>query len=179
MLGTVDPTFKVSVNLSVRNLYEPDFLSWLLEQLEANAVAPERLRVEITETTIMDDQSAAIELVRALGEHGIRTWIDDFGTGHSSLARLRSLPVHGVKIDRSFVANAEKSAADRMILRGLVQLVRSMELDVVAEGVETAGGLEFLRDEGCPLAQGFLLGMPMPCDELQQIVHASQQRGAA
>lgn len=103
-LNAIDPQLKVSVNLSVRNLYEPDFLEWISAQIARAGIRPGQLTVEITETTIMDDQSAAIDLIRGLDALGVKTWIDDFGTGHSSLARLRSLPVHGIKIDRSFLA---------------------------------------------------------------------------
>ena len=116
----------------------------------------------------MDDQSAAIEMLRGLGELGVRTWIDDFGTGHSSFARLRSLPVQGIKIDRSFVSAAATSETDRVILRGMLELVRSLNLKSVAEGVETEACLELLGQLGCDIAQGYHIGRPMPLDVLQE-----------
>ena len=167
-LGQAGQHLEVSVNLSVRNLYEPDFLGWIATQLAAAGIEPSRLVVEITETTIMDDQSAAIEMLRGLGELGVRTWIDDFGTGHSSFARLRSLPVQGIKIDRSFVSAAATSETDRVILRGMLELVRSLNLKSVAEGVETEACLELLGQLGCDIAQGYHIGRPMPLDVLQE-----------
>ncbi len=163
-LGPAALDIEVSVNLSVRNLYEPDLLDWITAELTLAGVAPSRLVVEITESTIMDDQAAAIELIRGLRDLGVRTWIDDFGTGHSSFARLRSLPVHGVKIDRSFVAAAGTSMTDRIILQSLINLVHSLGLQVVAEGVETAESLALLRELDCETAQGFHLGRPAPID---------------
>lgn len=160
-LGEAGRHLEVSVNLSVRNLYEPDFLDWVSAQLAVTGIRPSRLVVEITETTIMDDQSAAIEMIRGLGKLGVRTWIDDFGTGHSSFARLRSLPVQGIKIDRSFVSSAATSETDRIILRSLLELVRSLGLKSVAEGVETNECLELLGRLGCDVAQGYLIGRPM------------------
>lgn len=167
-LNAIDPQLKVSVNLSVRNLYEPDFLEWISAQIAMADIRPGQLTVEITETTIMDDQSAAIDLIRGLDALGVKTWIDDFGTGHSSLARLRSLPVHGIKIDRSFLANSAHSATDRMILRGLINLVRSMGLVAVAEGVESQACLDLLVAEECTLAQGFYVGRPTSLEALMQ-----------
>ena len=167
-LNAIDPTLKVSVNLSVRNLYEPDFLEWISAQIAKAGIRPGQLTVEITETTIMDDQSAAIDLIRGLDALGVKTWIDDFGTGHSSLARLRSLPVHGIKIDRSFLTNSAHSATDRMILRGLINLVRSMGLVAVAEGVESQACLDLLVAEECTLAQGFYVGRPTSLEALMQ-----------
>jgi len=152
----------VSVNLSVRNLYEQDLLGWLAAAVADSGVAPHRLVLEITESTVMDDQTAAMDVLEGIRRLGVRTWIDDFGTGHSSFSRLRSLPVDGVKIDRSFLYGARDSDTDRILLHRMIDLVLGIGLQVIVEGVETAECLDLLTDTGCHLAQGYHLGRPMP-----------------
>lgn len=159
---------EVSVNLSVRNLYEPDLIDWLKAEIATVGVSPKALIVEITEYTIMDDQGAAIEMIQAMRDLGIRTWIDDFGTGHSSFARLRSLPVHGIKIDRSFLCEMEGSDADRLILKNIIDLAHSLGLSSIGEGVESAGCLRLLEELGCDYAQGFYMGHPAPLSDVLQ-----------
>lgn len=169
---------EVSVNLSVRNLYEPDLLSWLEGTLHEAGVDGSRLVVELTESTVMGDQAAAVEVMHGLRDLGVRTWIDDFGTGHSSLARLRSLPVHGVKIDRSFVTAAARSANDRSVLRSLIELVRTLGLTTIAEGVEDPECVGLLRDLGCDLAQGFYFGGPIPASAWPGYLRGHSEVGA-
>ena len=166
-LGDEGARLELSINLSVRNLYEADLLPWILSALATRGIAPGRLVLEITESVVMDNEAAAVEAIRAFREHGIRVWIDDFGTGHSSLARLRDLPVDGVKIDRSFVRDAATSPGDRTLLESLVALIGSLGLQAVAEGVEDEAVLRLLTDTGCPIAQGFHLGRPMPLADLR------------
>jgi diguanylate cyclase (GGDEF)-like protein/PAS domain S-box-containing protein len=165
-LGVPWADVEMSVNLSARNVYEPDFVPWLRNALAELDMPGERLVLEITEGAIMADYPAAVEFLEHLGELGVRTWIDDFGTGHSSLARLRHLPVHGVKIDRSFVSCASSSPTDRNLLAGMVAMIHSLGLATVAEGVEQQDCLDFLADLGCDLAQGYHLGRPAPLDRL-------------
>jgi diguanylate cyclase (GGDEF)-like protein/PAS domain S-box-containing protein len=165
-LGADGDGLDVSVNLSVRNLYEADLVDWLTATFTELDISPTRLVVEITETTMMDDQSAAIEVIESLRRLGVRTWIDDFGTGHSSFARLRNLPVDGVKIDRTFVSGSAISGNDQILLRSLVELLHSLGLQTIAEGVEEIESMDLLRRMGCDMAQGFALARPMPFDEL-------------
>jgi diguanylate cyclase (GGDEF)-like protein/PAS domain S-box-containing protein len=152
----------MSVNLSARTVYEPDFVDWLAAALDDAGVPGERLVLEITEGAVMVDYPAAVAFLEGLRALGVRTWIDDFGTGHSSFARLRHLPVDGVKIDRSFVTGACRSEPDRKLLAGMLSMVRSLGLTTIAEGVEDADSLDLLRDLGCDVAQGYLLGRPAP-----------------
>ena len=166
-LGEEGGRLELSVNLSVRNLYEADLLPWILSALATRGIAPGRLVLEITESVVMDNELAAVEAIRAFRDHGIRVWIDDFGTGHSSLARLRDLPVDGVKIDRSFVREAATSPGDRTLLESLVTLIGSLGLQAVAEGVEDEAVLRLLTAAGCPVAQGFHIGRPMPLADLR------------
>lgn len=162
-----DDPFKVSVNLSVHNLYEHDLLDWIRASLDEFGLPAHRLVAEITESTIMDEQAVAVGVLEGLRALGIRTWIDDFGTGHSSFARLRALPVDGVKIDRTFVSG--DSPGDRIVLRSIVDLVRSLGLTSVAEGIEDADTLDVLRSLGCDLAQGYHIARPMPFEDLCEL----------
>jgi EAL domain-containing protein (putative c-di-GMP-specific phosphodiesterase class I) len=163
---------KVSVNLSVRNLYEHDLLDWFRATLAEFAVEPGRLVVEITESMIMDDQDTAIEVLAGLRALGVRIWIDDFGTGHSSFSRLRELPVDGVKIDRSFVVGAGLVESDRIVLRSIIELVGSLGLTSIAEGVEDAASYALLRALGCDRAQGFHFARPVPFADLVDLIGA-------
>jgi diguanylate cyclase (GGDEF)-like protein/PAS domain S-box-containing protein len=165
-LGPDRDQIDVSVNLSVRNLYEADLVPWVTETLDELGIGGERLIAEITESMIMVDCPAAADTIEQLREIGVRTWIDDFGTGHSSLARLRQLPVDGVKIDRSFVVGVPESPRDRQILRSLIELAGSLGLHSLAEGVERVECLSVLRELGCSAAQGHLLAPPMPIRDL-------------
>ncbi len=165
-LGPAGRALEASVNLSVRNLHESDLVDWLESTLAETGIDGSRLVVEITESTIMEDHESAVTMIGRLRDLGVRTWIDDFGTGHSSLARLRHLPVDAVKIDRAFVGEADRSGVDRDVLRGMIDLVHSLGLQTVAEGVERDAGLTVLRDLGCDLAQGFHIARPMPIGEL-------------
>lgn len=150
----------MAVNLSARNLYEPDFVEWLTASLAEVGVAGHRLVLEITEGAVMVDYSAAVEFLERVHALGVRTWIDDFGTGHSSFARLRHLPVDGVKIDRSFVTGACTSEADRQLLAGMISMIHSLGLATVAEGVEDDRCLSLLAELGCDIAQGFHIARP-------------------
>jgi diguanylate cyclase (GGDEF)-like protein len=169
-LGDAAADLEVSVNLSVRNLYEVDLVDWVAMTLRNLGIDPRRLVVEITESTVMDDQISAIEVIQGLRDLGVRTWIDDFGTGHSSFSRLRTLPVDGVKIDRSFVSGSLTSASDRIVLRSMVELVSSLGLHTVAEGVEDSSTMDLLATFGCATAQGFALGRPMTFTDLRCLV---------
>ncbi len=166
-IGRIDPQFTMSVNLSVRNLYEADLVPTISAMLEEADVAPQRLILEITEGSFMDDQATAVEILEALRDLGVSTWIDDFGTGHSSFARLRSLPLDGVKIDRSFVSGP---AADRdgVVLESMIELVHALGLRVVAEGVERQEELDAIARFGADSAQGYYLGRPEPFADLQE-----------
>jgi diguanylate cyclase (GGDEF)-like protein/PAS domain S-box-containing protein len=176
-LGDAGADLDVSVNLSVRNLYEVDLVEWIAETLGELGVEPHRLVIEVTESTVMDDQPAAVKVLGDLRAMGVRTWIDDFGTGHSSFARLRSLPVDGVKIDRSFVADACVSADGRTVLRSMVELLTSLGLQTIAEGVEQEPTMQLLERIGCTTAQGFALGRPMPVEQLRAVLDARYHAG--
>ena len=127
-------------------------------------VPPHLLDLEITETIIMTDPKRARRVLTELADMGVTLSIDDFGTGYSSLAYLRDLPVHQLKIDRSFVQDMENDSDDAVIVRSVVDLARNLGLQTVAEGVEDASTWEQLTDLGCTSAQGYYLARPMPAD---------------
>ncbi|MGH2843088.1 MAG: putative bifunctional diguanylate cyclase/phosphodiesterase [Solirubrobacteraceae bacterium] len=150
----------VSVNLSVRNLHDPMLPSLVAQMLGRYGLPAAYLTLEITESMIMSDPERALATVRDLGELGVQLAVDDFGTGHSSLANLRMLPVHELKIDRSFVTPMLSEASDLVIVRSTVELGHALGLAVVAEGVENLETLKRLAEIGCDRAQGHYLSKP-------------------
>jgi len=160
----------VAVNLTIPDLLDlelPDLIETLLHE---TGVRPDQLELEITETTILADPFRVAQVLARLNEMGLRLAIDDFGTGYSSLAYLRRLPVHTIKIDRSFVMDMCENASDATIVRSTIDLGRNLGLEVVAEGVETQEAFDALRGLGCTLAQGYLISRPVPAAELAQLL---------
>jgi diguanylate cyclase (GGDEF)-like protein len=155
----------VSVNLSVRNLHDPLLPSQVDQLLALHGLPSRFLKLEITESMILSDPERALATVRELGELGVRLAVDDFGTGHSSLANLRMLPVHELKIDRSFVTPMLSDQSDMVIVRSTVDLGHALGLRVIAEGVEDRETLERLASLGCDRAQGHYFSMPVPAEE--------------
>jgi EAL domain-containing protein (putative c-di-GMP-specific phosphodiesterase class I) len=161
---------KVSVNCSVRQL-DPDRLPAQVAAVLASAgLASSRLELEITESMLMRDPERAIAVLHALKAQGVRLAIDDFGTGHSSLAYVKQLPVTRLKIDRSFVSGIGRHANDEQICRTVIALAHNLQLETLAEGVEHAHEADFLRAEGCDLAQGYLYAPPLTPDALRDWV---------
>ncbi|HMV01036.1 MAG TPA: EAL domain-containing protein, partial [Rhodocyclaceae bacterium] len=157
---------QVSVNLSVKQLERPEFIAMLTAILEETGLEPHRLKLEITESVVMQVDNAIVLLDR-LRSLGICLAIDDFGTGYSSLSYLKLMPIQQLKIDRSFVAGIGKSRGDEAIITTVMALARSLSLEVVAEGVETSEQAAFLRNLGCRQLQGFLHGQPVDAREFE------------
>jgi EAL domain-containing protein (putative c-di-GMP-specific phosphodiesterase class I) len=156
----------VSVNISARDLMDLQLPDRFAGLLKAHGCAAQWITFEITESAILDDPGNAIENLTRLHALGCRLAIDDYGTGYSSLAYLRRLPVDELKIDKSFVMNLARDASDTMIVRSTIELAHNMGLTVVAEGVDDEGALERLRTLGCDMVQGFLLSRPLTADEV-------------
>jgi diguanylate cyclase (GGDEF)-like protein len=167
----------VAVNLSARSLHDPDLVEEVGRLLRRHGVPASRLTLEVTESAVMADPARAVALLHRLRDLGVRLSVDDFGTGYSSLSYLKRLPVHEVKIDRSFVTSLGDDAEDLPIVRAIVDLGRHMGLEVVAEGVEDAATMELLGSIGCDLAQGWHLGRPMPLDKLVPWLSGRAQPG--
>ncbi len=155
----------VSVNLSARQLTDPELVATVEAALDVAGLDPSALWLELTESALAEDADAAGEVLHRLRSIGVRVAIDDFGTGYSSLARLANFDVSALKIDRSFVASMTSSGTDGAIVKAVVALAHELGLRVVAEGVERCEQLDVLRSLGCDLAQGFLLGRPTSADD--------------
>jgi diguanylate cyclase (GGDEF)-like protein len=152
----------MSVNLSVRNLHDPMLSSQVAQMLDRHCLPPQALKLEITESMILSDPQRALATVESLSDIGVRFAVDDFGTGHSSLANLRRLPVHEIKIDRSFVTPMLNEESDGVIVRSTIELGHALGLKVVAEGVEDEVTLARLEEIGCDRAQGHFFSKPIP-----------------
>jgi EAL domain-containing protein (putative c-di-GMP-specific phosphodiesterase class I) len=155
----------VAVNLSARQFQDRHLPHQVWHVLARSGLPPSRLQIEITETSAMQNASAAAETLRELKDLGVKVAIDDFGTGYSSLAYLKRFPIDILKIDQSFVRGLPGDAEDAAIASSVIGLARTLKLDVVAEGVETAEQRAFLAGLGCRRAQGALFGMPCPAPE--------------
>jgi len=163
---------QVAVNVPVTVILEPRFVDHLRSVL-ARHPAQNGLMFEITESLFLSDYDRLSGLLKQIRNLGISFSIDDFGTGHSSLSRLRRLPVSELKIDRSFVMDMEKCRDDLTIVESTIQLAHNLGLLVVAEGVESEAVLQHLTRLGCDLVQGFHLGRPMPPEEVASFVRQS------
>jgi len=150
------------VNLSARQVAQPDLVPRVVEVIEQSGIDPARLCLEITETTLMADPEVSLEVLRALRALGVELAVDDFGTGYSSLAYLKRFPVNVLKIDRSFIDGLGEDPDDTAIVSAIISLAEALKLQVTAEGVETERQLEELRRLGCRRVQGYLLAMPEP-----------------
>jgi EAL domain-containing protein (putative c-di-GMP-specific phosphodiesterase class I) len=162
------PHLPVAVNLSAVQLREEGLTATVQSILTETGLDPAALELEITESAIMQESEKAIAMLQAMREMGIRITMDDFGTGYSSLSYLKRFPISSLKIDRSFIAEVLSDADDAEISRAIIAMAHGMKLKVVAEGVETAEQLEFLRREGCDEAQGYYFARPMPAEEFSR-----------
>ncbi|MGM0415541.1 MAG: EAL domain-containing protein [Thermodesulfobacteriota bacterium] len=158
--------FTVAVNVSPRQFRHSDMLVQVQEILARTGMDPRLLELEITEGTIMDDVSSAIDTMHALRSMGIKLAVDDFGTGYSSLSYLRNFNITKLKIDRCFVETIEQEDGSAQIAHSIVDLAKNLKLGVIAEGVETHAQLDFLRRVGCEEAQGYLLSRPVYAHEI-------------
>ncbi len=165
-----DTSLVLSINLSVLQLTQDDFpstLAKLLQQLQFN---PSQLTLEVTETSIMSNLEASIQTLKEIHQLGIGIAIDDFGTGYSSLSYLKKLPFTALKIDQSFVQDVIESSSVSSIVTTIIQLGFGLDLNIIAEGVETEQQLDFLKKAGCHYGQGYFLSYPLPPDELLKFV---------
>lgn len=152
---------KVAVNLSGRQLRQPDIVEMVARVLDKTGLAPELLELELTESMLMETVEETITLLHKLKDLGISLAIDDFGTGYSSLSYLKRFPIDTLKIDRSFICELESEGEDAAIVRAIISMARSLNLEVVAEGVETNHQRDFLKTNGCHQYQGYLFSQPV------------------
>jgi EAL domain-containing protein (putative c-di-GMP-specific phosphodiesterase class I) len=161
-LQSVHPGVGMAVNVSARNLLDDHFPRQVQEALGRHRLAPGLLELEVTESAIMVDPTRALDTLHTLHALGVQLSIDDFGTGYSSFAYLNRLPVDALKIDRSFVAGMATDPDMRAIVRSIIEMSHTLGLKVIAEGIETPETLSLLRDLGCDVGQGYLIGRPEP-----------------
>ncbi|AOK54760.1 diguanylate cyclase [Burkholderia stagnalis] len=161
-----EPPYIVAVNVSAVQFMHTDLTKLVADVLAETRLPPARLQLELTESTIFAGRERALRTLREIKALGVTIALDDFGTGYSSLDTLRSFPFDRIKLDRSFVTDAETNPPDRAIVRAVLALGKSLGIPILAEGIETPDQLSLLTEEGCDEAQGFLLGRPVPLDEI-------------
>ena len=172
------PPARVSVNLSARQFQQRDIARLVMSVLEETGLEPQYLELELTESAIMRNAEEAVVMLNELHALGIGLAIDDFGTGYSSLSYLKRFPVDRLKIDRSFVSDIGASSDDETITSAIIALAHSLDLQVIAEGVETAAQLDFLKERACHEMQGYFFARPMPHDAIPHLLQA-ERSGAA
>jgi EAL domain-containing protein (putative c-di-GMP-specific phosphodiesterase class I) len=158
---------QLAVNVSARQFRQADFVEQVCAVLDATDIDPSRLKLELTESLVLDNVDDTITKMLALKTIGVRFSMDDFGTGYSSLAYLSQLPLDQVKIDQSFVRNIGVKPTDAVIVQTIIGMANNLGLNVIAEGVETLEQRDFLERNGCPNYQGYLFGKPVPVGEFE------------
>ena len=158
----------VAINVSARRLRVAGFDQIALGMIGASGLSPHRVRLEITEGALLDEPEQMRHMLLRLRYAGVLVQLDDFGTGYSSLSYLHRFPIHALKIDRSFVADLSKKGGSSAVERAITALARSLDIEIIAEGVETEQQSKLLIDLGCATGQGFLFSRPLPIDEITE-----------
>ncbi len=170
---------KIAVNLSARQFADPSLLQKLTDIIQASGLDPSSLELEITESGVMSHGERAVTVLGKWKSIGVQIAIDDFGTGYSSLAYLKRFPINTIKVDRSFIRDIPSESGDKKITRAIIAMAHSLRLNVVAEGVETADQLAFLRSQRCDEVQGYFLHRPMPEMEVEEVLELNRLECAA
>jgi EAL domain-containing protein (putative c-di-GMP-specific phosphodiesterase class I) len=157
---------RMAINVSAKQLRDASFTQTLSAILDKNQCLPEWLELEITESSVMKNTEHTIKLLHQIRRRGITISIDDFGTGYSSLAYLKKLPINKVKIDRSFICNLPEDKDDAEITKAIISMSQSLNLDIIAEGIETDEQRAFVNSEGCYMIQGYLYSKPVTYDDM-------------
>ncbi|MDD2933716.1 MAG: EAL domain-containing protein [Methylotenera sp.] len=160
----------LAVNMSAKQFKQVNFVEQVEDAIKRHEINPTRLKIELTESLLVDNVQDIISKITKLSKIGIRFSLDDFGTGYSSLQYLKQLPLDQLKIDQSFVRDITTDASDRAIVRTIITMAHSLDVNVIAEGVETAEQQQFLLDNGCTHYQGYLFGKPLPIDEFEALL---------
>lgn len=160
----------MSVNISAIHFIQDGFARRLIQLVKQYEVSPKEIELEITETILVKDFARMTKKLELLRQYGIQTAIDDFGTGYSSFSYLRSLPIHAIKIDKSFVDSMLKDKTGNIIVESIVNMVNKLGYETIAEGVEKQEQFDYLKEIGCEYIQGFLLGKPMPGEQIEELL---------
>jgi EAL domain-containing protein (putative c-di-GMP-specific phosphodiesterase class I) len=169
----------VSVNVSGVQLAHPGFIGMVEGVLAATGIDPRTVELELTESVLIDASAPLLGVLNRLKQIGFGLSLDDFGTGYSSFQYLRDFPIDKLKIDQTFVRHMVVDSSDASIVRAIMTIAKSLNLKVIAEGVETQAQLEFLRGEGCLVGQGHLFSRPVAADELGMLVRSGARLPAA
>lgn len=172
--GMISSSFRISVNISPLQFKQAKFVKNTEYMIGNSGLEPMGLTLEVTESMLLDDMESAVEKILALKKIGVRFAVDDFGTGYSSLAYLKSLPVDEIKIDRSFIRDAIQNDRDAALVEAIVNLASRLNLDAIAEGVDTKELYEFLKQLGCNAYQGYLFSKPLPQEDFQYFLKSQQ-----
>ncbi len=164
---------RLAINVSARQFRQPDFAAQVEQALKQAGANPTRLKIELTESLVLDNVSDTITKMQALKVIGVGFSMDDFGTGYSSLSYLKQLPLDQLKIDRSFVNDLPADNNDAAIVQAIITMGRTFGLNVIAEGVETEAQRDFLQQYGCHAFQGYLFSRPIPIEEFEQFLKRS------
>jgi diguanylate cyclase (GGDEF)-like protein len=164
----------VSVNISGKHLSNTSLIGDVKKALAEARLSPSSLKLEITESAAMENAEKTTHILKVLKELGVRLSIDDFGTGYSSLSYLHRFPIDTLKIDRSFVNSVGENGEDSEILQTIVSLAKNLKMRVIAEGIETDGQLNILKNLGCDYGQGYLMSKPLPKDAMEELLHKKQ-----
>jgi diguanylate cyclase (GGDEF)-like protein len=173
------PLIRVNVNVSARQLIDPRFEQIVQETLDETGLTPDALTLEVTESSVMRNPELTIAKLERIVRTGVRLSLDDFGEGYSSLSHIRRLPIHGLKIARPFVKELGDPAGDPRLVRGIMELARRLELDLVAEGIELPAQRDALRSFGCSLGQGFLFARPLPLPAFRALLRETAKTPSA
>ena len=163
----------LAVNVSAKQFHQNDFVTQVQAIVQHHAINPMLLKLELTESLLLEDIKSTIKKMNALNQIGIHFTLDDFGTGYSSLQYLKQLPLDQLKIDQTFVRDIATDTSDKAIVRTIIAMAKSLSLDVIAEGVETGDQQQILLDEGCRHYQGYLFGKPMPIEQFDMLLNKS------
>jgi diguanylate cyclase (GGDEF)-like protein len=164
------PEIRMSINMSARQLAEKDIVKRISNMLKDYGIPGHCIELEITENTIMSEMDSVIHKLKELSRKGVNIAIDDFGTGYSSLSYLHKLPIQTLKIDRAFIKELNMNNSGNSIINTIVAMAKGLDLNVIAEGVETQQQLDYLHEIDCHEAQGFLFGKPLPADVISQLL---------
>jgi EAL domain-containing protein (putative c-di-GMP-specific phosphodiesterase class I) len=171
--------FYVSINLSARQFRDPGLVGAVRSAIESTGLDPALIKLEITESTVMQNAEDAARMLAALKALGVKLSVDDFGTGYSSLAYLKRFPIDTIKIDRSFIQGLPGDSDDATLTQAIIAMAHSLRLKTVAEGVETPEQLEFLRKHGCDEIQGYYFSQPLPFAALLDMLREHRARPSA
>jgi EAL domain-containing protein (putative c-di-GMP-specific phosphodiesterase class I) len=161
---------RVAVNISARQFRSRDVIDTIRRTVQEAGIEPQRLSVELTESAVMEETDSAARTLHRLKDMGVAIYIDDFGTGYSSLAYLKRFPIDGLKIDQTFVRDIAADPDDAAIVTAIITMAHSLKLTTIAEGVETAEQVDFLRTHGCEAAQGYLFSVPLRAEKLVEFL---------